>query len=300
MAVCEGSGNWLYDLKSGKEARRFQGLHDYGLAVSPNGKLLATIGAKEKTEFGITAEKAVRVWDIASNRLLFQLNLPADSYGFRDTPGCPVFSPDSRMLATGDLNGTPRLWEVATGKERRAFHGHRGAIQALAFSPDGRMLASGSADTTALLWDVTGRAAAESSGAVPAARLASLWRDLASEDAAKAFDAVTVLVGAPEQAVPMFNDKLKPAPHFADRKQIEHLIADGAEIAQPFWRSGLCAQVLQQFFDALVCLQGQLIFQCLVQGWLSPFAQLPQRFYGSLSDLELLAAKVDGGQASPG
>ena len=54
------------------------------------------------------------------------------------------------------FDGIVQLWEIVTGKERRAFHGHRGPIEALAFSPDGKTLASGSADTTILLWDVTG------------------------------------------------------------------------------------------------------------------------------------------------
>src|SRR5205085_11066971 len=96
-------------------------------------------------------------WEVASGKMLLQLDLSAEASGFGGPPlPCPVFSPDSRMLASGGFDGVVQLWEIVTGKERRAFHGHQGPIEALVFSPDGKTLASGSADTTILLWDVAG------------------------------------------------------------------------------------------------------------------------------------------------
>src|SRR5205085_12292010 len=35
-----------------------------------------------------------------------------------------------------------KLWDAATGEERRGPEGHDGTVQALAFSPDGRTLAA--------------------------------------------------------------------------------------------------------------------------------------------------------------
>jgi len=112
------------------------------LAMSQDGKLLAS---------WTTLEPFVRVWDLETGRE--RLRLPPD--GERHNRMHLAWSPDSRMLAAGDLK--IQVWEVATGKVRREFTGHDGDVRSLAFSPDGRHLASGSTDTTVLIWDVWGR-----------------------------------------------------------------------------------------------------------------------------------------------
>jgi WD40 repeat protein len=64
-----------------------------------------------------------------------------------------AFAPDGKTLATGSSDGVVKLWDVATGKERRTLRGHRGNICSVAFAPDGRTLATGSYDQTVRLWD---------------------------------------------------------------------------------------------------------------------------------------------------
>ena len=57
-------------------------------------------------------------------------------------------------LASGSVDGTLRLWEVATGERLRIFEGHTNEIYSVSFSPDGLTLASGSVDGTLRLWEV--------------------------------------------------------------------------------------------------------------------------------------------------
>jgi hypothetical protein len=65
-----------------------------------------------------------------------------------------AFSPDGKLLATGDTDGETRLWQVADGKQLFTFKEHTGWVFSVAWSPDGQTLASGSEDQTVRLWDV--------------------------------------------------------------------------------------------------------------------------------------------------
>jgi WD40 repeat protein/Flp pilus assembly protein TadD len=65
-----------------------------------------------------------------------------------------MISPDGSLLATGSYDGTVRLWDLATGRQRATLAGHEGKVWSVAFSPDGKTIASGSGDGTVRLWDV--------------------------------------------------------------------------------------------------------------------------------------------------
>ena len=65
-----------------------------------------------------------------------------------------AFSPDGKLVLTGSVDRTARLWVVATDKPVATLTGHSGWVRAVAFSPDGKWVATGSEDRTARLWEV--------------------------------------------------------------------------------------------------------------------------------------------------
>ena len=68
-----------------------------------------------------------------------------------------VFSPDGTLLASGSLDKTVKLWDVANRRNIATLKGHTRLVTAVSFSPDGALLVSGSDDGTIKLWDVAGR-----------------------------------------------------------------------------------------------------------------------------------------------
>jgi WD40 repeat protein len=138
----------VWGLKSQQSLRslgaplEFLGAQD--VAFSADNRMVAFAG----TDFG-----AIQLWDLDSD-----VPLGEPLTGHQEVVFSVAFSPDGRMLGSGDNSGTIILWD-ATVRPPQPEHiielAHNGSVPALVFSPDSRMLASGGTDAVVKQWEVT-------------------------------------------------------------------------------------------------------------------------------------------------
>lgn len=123
------------------------------VAYSPDGLYLASAEAR--------LPGSIKIWDPRTGTLLRTLS------GHQIAVHSLQFSPDSRLLASGNASGSVMIWDPRTGDVVTQFP--RGnAVHAVAFSPDGRWLASTGADGAALVREVaTGKSVLEIPGSAP-------------------------------------------------------------------------------------------------------------------------------------
>jgi WD40 repeat protein len=126
LAASDGSKAQIWDVAARKLSRRLA--EDAGgqlLLFAPDSKLL------------LGGDAASRLWDVAKDQLI--RNLPLSFKTLKSA----AFSPDSRMLACGDIYGKVEMWDLESAEKVRVFSGLTGYVQVLTFSPNGRTLAAG-------------------------------------------------------------------------------------------------------------------------------------------------------------
>jgi RNA polymerase sigma factor (sigma-70 family) len=218
-------GAMLWDVATGKEQRRIEyrdaplprdqaGLPmavggprlNYRAALSPDGRFIA---------FG-SQNRMIALHDVESGKEIRRIE------ELMDAPFQLAFSPDSRTLAwAGYYDPAVHLLEVSTLRERHRLTGHKGGVMSLMFSQDGGMLVSSGTDATALVWDLSGKLDTLQ-GALD---LDAAWTDLASDNAAKAYQQVRRLSAAPRETVSYLSQHLQPITH-PDAKRLAALVAD--------------------------------------------------------------------------
>lgn len=114
-----------------------------GAAGSPVGNLVALAGE----------DGSVHLVD-ATNGLVKRTlkGHPQPCYGV-------AFSPDGKLLVSGDDTARLWLWDAATGAKIREFpreKGHKRGVQSISFTPDGKKILTVGKDDVVMVWNVSG------------------------------------------------------------------------------------------------------------------------------------------------
>jgi WD40 repeat protein len=127
----------LWALPEGREVAALDGHAAGTLAVSADGRFLASHGANENS---------IRLWSLPDRRLLTILR--------GRTARALVFTADGRRLVTAAGDNRIVLWELPNGRLEATLEGHESPVECLALSREGTVLVSGSADRAVKLWSL--------------------------------------------------------------------------------------------------------------------------------------------------
>jgi hypothetical protein len=139
------------------------GLNERIIIVNPGAKLEPGSHTSEAIGWG-EPDDLYAFGDLSDLKDLSQLSniteLAASSrshWGQSETTTTAIaitFSPDGKLLACSNSDGTIKLRNSTSGECIATLNGHSQIVFATTFSPDGQILASGSYDQTIRLWDI--------------------------------------------------------------------------------------------------------------------------------------------------
>lgn len=135
------------------------------MTVGESAQMLWT--ANRSTLIGVGTSKTLTLWDASGK-----------AAGTLDGHTAPVtvaaWSSTGKVLATGSVDKTARVWEMPGGKCLRTLPGHDGPVTAIAITADGRVV-TGSADKKVRVWPAASEPPTHTLGGHKAAITAVAW-----------------------------------------------------------------------------------------------------------------------------
>jgi WD40 repeat protein len=123
----------IWNADDGRLLRRLENEPDHVAAYSPDGKLLAGVGALRPGKEVLLS--VIRFWDAVTAREVRTIRQD------QAAATSAVFAPDGKALLAAHLDGAVRAWDVASGKELRRITLASRSVDALALSTAGNVLA---------------------------------------------------------------------------------------------------------------------------------------------------------------
>ena len=111
----------------------------YALAVSPDGKLIATGAYDQK----------IRLWDTATGKEVALLK------GHNGAVNGLSFRPDGKVLASASADRTVKLWSIPTGQRLETLSQPTKEQTSAVFSADGKQLFAAGSDNRIRLWNIS-------------------------------------------------------------------------------------------------------------------------------------------------
>ena len=144
---------YLWNPQTGEETAKFtsdssrypSGRFTIPIAFSPDGCFLAHANRDEMHQ----ASDRISVWHVNTGECITHLR------GHTSHVCALSFSPDGRFLASGDMKGTLREWDITTEQQVRVSSEYAGKLMSIPnYTPSGKLRAAGIYKSTVAVWDV--------------------------------------------------------------------------------------------------------------------------------------------------
>jgi WD40 repeat protein len=121
-------------------------VHGIALAIAPDGTWLASAGVDTVGIWAIGTRTGILGGSKPTSKLSTTLS------GHRSQIRSVAIAPDGSWVVTTSRDGTARVWDPSTGRQRASFTGHGGMVNFVSIASDGRWIATTGDDDTVRIW----------------------------------------------------------------------------------------------------------------------------------------------------